>query len=177
MVKILKSSKKNNHSVGDILYGVDYVDSISIPTKIDWKNKPILFLDGISPNTWEALTILNIDFAEFKSKVSYQDPYSNNTYYWQFPIGIQTSDLIKYAQCKRNGSHVLSSIYPWLFDADYIGNMYKNLEIGKISKTLLGHGYTSYTLPDDGSNSLDFGTINLDNGDQLICAIWIWYNK
>ena len=42
---------------------------------------------------------------------------------------------------------------------------------------MLGSGYNDGILPFDGSHSLIFATIPLDNGDKIIVVGWEWYNK
>lgn len=46
-----------------------------------------------------------------------------------------------------------------------------------ISMSFLGHGYTSGTLPSDGGVELKLGIVQLSNGDELLVAVWVWYNK
>jgi hypothetical protein len=45
------------------------------------------------------------------------------------------------------------------------------------SDLLLGSGYTSFIMPDDGSYSLNPYLIEMDNGDYLYCIGFEWHSK
>lgn len=184
MIKLIKGQK--SPELGDILFGEEYPAEF-ISSKIDWKNQPIFFLEGIGYNTWEVLQVLNIDFLEFQRKVLYEDiflQYRNengevkgNRYFWFYPIGIRTKDLMKYAKTPYGTHRTFESISPWVFDAEFMEMQKRELRLSQIAECSMGHGYTNFTHPMDGSSRIDWVAIDMDNGDQLICAAWIWYNK
>ena len=46
-----------------------------------------------------------------------------------------------------------------------------------IIAAMMGHGYTTFTLPSDGSGDKVLGIVKLSNGDELLVHCWVWFNK
>lgn len=155
---------------GNILYGSEYIWDIE---KIESLNNPeTKFISLRSPNPWEAAKRLNVNADTLKESLLYECPFIHgNKYFWMIPTAIVVCEDIKQYR-KPNYS---SSMLDFMFDNKLSLNSLRELDV--IQKTMLGHGYTYFTLPDDGVNELKEFTINLNNGDKLLMSGWVWYNK
>lgn len=123
---------------------------------------------GVWPNGWEGTPIV----AELKEQVTYCCPFfPGNKHFWMIPTAIIVSRDIK----QYREPNLSSPMFDHMFDATYTLNNLR--ELNKVHKVMLGHGYTDFTLPSDGDNELAKFTVNLSNGDKLLMAGWIWYNK
>ena len=47
----------------------------------------------------------------------------------------------------------------------------------RVTDAMLGHGYTTGTLPSDGHGNKVLATIPLANGDELLVVCWVWFHQ
>jgi len=178
-IKIIPAKPVAKPEIGDVLYGEEFLSKIEIYTvelfKTSFENpasnrliQPSMpFTGGFS-----GLSALSIDAAVLQEQVRYNCPWTDNQYYWMYPLGVVSDDEERYGIDREKT--------PWLCrtinqqdDMDNIDPSHLNT----IVKTMLGHGYTVGTRPSDGHGEVVLGTIPLDNGDELLVACWVWFNK
>jgi len=166
-MKIEVAKEKYIPDCGDILFGSDYISS-----KFDRKTvKSLLLFHNL--NQWNSLIELDIDHSKFKNSVRYMDFLTNNEYFWFLPIMITSTEKDVHIKFNKKESvytdidYCLRSFY----DGDKLNKPYK------ISQSLLGHGYTYGTLPDDGDNTIDLLNVDLNETDKITGYCWIWFNK
>lgn len=170
MIRPLIAKTRATPEFGNILYGQEYI--IDIVEMENQKNPGKGFISLCSSNPWEAAKRLNVDVDEIKESVTYECPFLlGNKHYWMIPTAIIVAKDIKQYRYPKFSS----SMFDHLFDATYTLNSMR--ELNSIQKVMLGHGYTHFTLPSDGSIELKEFTIALNNGDKLLMSGWIWYNK
>jgi hypothetical protein len=157
---------------GDILSGGEY-----IVRKVKDSEEMGRFISyGFSVNPWVSINRMGIDVENLKNVFKYICPYTGNIYYHFLPLAIILSD---------NSDVNFYRIPPyntpdWDFFFDLSWNkckIYGDYEMSSIAESMLGHGYTDYTLPSDGSGKFIKVLIELSNGDFLFGYCWEWYNK
>jgi len=160
---------------GDVLRAARFIGRIGIPvTQIGGRRlaRPPSLAGGFA-----GLADLGVDANAVQEEALYQCPWSGNHYHWMFPLGILTDDEKRYGLDSGN----IRSGRPWLcpmVSADMDENGYTDpTELDKITKAMLGHGYTGGTLPSDGVGEIVLATVPLDNGDEILVACWVWFNR
>jgi hypothetical protein len=182
MIHIIKQKKIKKKQlvcdIGDIIYGEKYFIK---PQKTHYGDRKFLSINSISYNVWDSLEVLGIDFEDFKKEVSYICPYTKNTYFWAIPIYL-FSDRVD--EIVDDTQHIpwkqMYKDHEWAVDFYFkkYGRKEKSEFVAtSIHEAFLGPGYTSGTRPCDGGGNLKDAVIDLDNGDQLGCKVWVWYNK
>jgi len=184
MIKPIIQKKPYKPDIGDILSGGEYIKkNVRDVSHVAGKSDEFKTFFGdigkgfisIYGNPWEILEDMNIETADFKKIFQYECPYTGNTYYHFIPIAIivnHKSDVQQYRQL-----NFASESYDYRFDLEWILKMQKIPEIDDIGRSMLGHGFTSGTLPSDGDGKFIRVLIELDNGDHLFGHCWEWYNK
>lgn len=181
MIKITKLQKvEDPNQIGDILYGADYVQIESfdnIKNLIDsWYILPLSLLRG---NSWRALKLLGIE--DMSGAFKYNCPYvEGNVYYWFVPLYLLYNnadvykDVLKHEYFRDSNWHK-KYIIGWI-DEEPTSDR-EGLLITKVERSMLGHGFTDSTLPNDGDGELNFATMRLSNDDLILGKVWVWYNK
>lgn len=182
---------KLEHDHGD--YFIGHYDHMIKAYKLanipQFKQFNMLKLAYIDINPWTALNHLAQQWKVFdcNSIKSLQDscryicPYTNNTHFALLPLAILTQDADAYFpkehrktwyyematdrtwNCKEDGSHLLPENW--------------HVENDTILRCILGPGYTSMTLTNDGSPSLEAVSLDLSNGDTMLAITQVWHNK
>ena len=191
MIKIIKNNKTYMDEVekdfnGDILYATKFIYKMCYLKDVE--KFRLIHLGYIERDSWNTLESAGIDGDKFREKSIYKCPWINgNKYYWHLPVAIITQD--NYDTYKeRIYSKIPDYICDMVFDEDWMNNrIYSKMfdkaprlpehYPGGVQQSIMGHGYTDFTLPNDGSGSIRFSMAKLDNGDNLICYSWVWYNK
>jgi hypothetical protein len=133
-------------------------------------------LVAINQNPWESLLSLGVQYLPFKDAVEYECPYTQYKNYWAVPVLIFTEKLdfwLNRYKIKR----------PQLYsDIERVKQMYPlNTKHGfpftKIHRALLGTGYSSYNIIEDGYGHIHDAVVSLDNGDYLGVKVWVWFSK
>lgn len=178
-ISVQKPKKCACPEIGEILYGQEYISRIEFPTKLLDGKRLVIPEYGYG---WDGIKHLNIDACNLPSEVKYECPWTHNKFNWIYPIGIITSDETRYGY-----DHDAENIWegkPWQCpeicedkecEVGYTG--ISGFLTSSLYLSFVGHGYTEFTLPHDGSRDLVLATVPLDNGDELLCLCWIWYNK
>jgi hypothetical protein len=167
------------HDYGDLIG--DYAQYIREFSKDDLKDLNILNLSYFSPNTWKAVlnnpVFDNDVFQKIKKLTTYDCPYTNNHYTSLIPISIWSKNVEKYFSTENfHWFKEMACDKDWnLKDIEL--SSFEQVELSDIHKLLLGSGYTSGTLMSDGSNSIVPVLIDLDNGDLMYAATFVWHNK
>jgi len=185
MVKILKRDGPLEHDdIGDFLFGRDYI--VQLNDK-DLEDNEILLLINFTyycPKALEKIGCFGLDnIQEFIEDGSYECPFVDGvTFNGVYPLAILSKDVAKYRESRFTGPY-----FDMAFDTEWTKSMtcaeYKDekkiikIPMGNIATTYLGHGYTIGTLPSDGHGRIIYIKVPLSNGDWLVCATWIWYNK
>ena len=188
MVEILKRDVPvaKEDSNGDFLFGGEYIYDMA---SSDLEENEILLLCHIALYAPTALIKLgcfsSTSINKFIDKIVYADPFTSNglNFLGLYPLAILSKDIKKYRIEGFIGSYYdLAWDTKWTkawgcskYDKD--GNKVTAIPLDQISQAYLGHGYTDYTSPSDGSNSIVQVKVKLSNEDWLVCATWEWYNK
>ncbi len=173
-MNILVSEKPARCELGDVLYGEEYIDSW---LSDDFAEEPlnIILLSLCYPHTFAALSLMGFENAnEVYRKLEYQCPWTKNKYIWFAPVAIvvKNGDEKKYNKVPKYATTVLKKSAKGVFEMSP-ERMFEN----SIINTMMGHGYTYVTCPDDGHGRPEGAIVQLSNGDELIVRCWIWYNK
>lgn len=153
---------------GKVLYGERFLSRVELAvTKLEGKKLVR------NPNCHFNLADLGIATDALEAQVVYGCPWTENKYYWMFPLGVVTDDE------KRYGLDI--SKEPWMCrlisaserSMDHVDPS----EWCKVTDAMLGHGYTTGTLPSDGHGHKVLATVPLDNGDEILVVCWVWFNK
>lgn len=126
---------------------------------------------------WIVLGRLGIIHTRVMKDVTYSCPWTKNRFFWWYPVALLLEHRYKY----EGGI----DLYP---DDDmsqrvgYESNCLTSVTVkdaisGSIIRSMMGHGYTIGTLPSDGHGKIVPALVDLSNGDQLLVACWVWYNK
>jgi len=179
MIKPVVQKKPYKPDIGDILSGGEYIKTnVHFGATVDFKTIFGGIGKGFIPlyrNAWQRLEEMNVEVVNLEKAFQYKCPYTENTYYHFMPVAIiinHDSNVEQYRQ--PNFAH---SFHDYLFDLEWILHMDKMPEIDDIGRSMLGHGYTSGTLPSDGSGRFINILIELDNKDHIFGHCWEWYNK
>jgi len=133
---------------------------------------PLIFFGRMNP----FVTIKHIGIqTDMFNKTKYCCPFSSNNYYGIVPIGIETKNSQPY---RHEGLERQDC--DWVFDLEWQQKNVKSLledYNDPIIFAFLGHGFTDYCLPYDGSNKIVNVKIELSNGDFIIAKTFEWYNK
>jgi len=144
---------------GDILFGAEFISGVAPPYFKAY------LLSHWDYNHWEALYNLGIRGSDLSDQVEYECPWRSTPFYWIYPFAI--SDVPKEAL-----KHM-----PWVEPCDFSYANFATVGPDKIDQSFFGHGYTSGTLPSDGSIELKVFVIKLSDGRSLYCYGYFWYNK
>lgn len=128
---------------------------------------------GVNYKPAEQLAFLDIDYSNIIN--TYECPYTKERWHSLVPIALITDDYTKYRAIIKDKT--VSEMYldkEWAWEQYFKDNV---KHISRMQDCLLGGGYTEYCNLNDGSNKLIFVSIKLDNGDELYCVTWEWYNK
>jgi hypothetical protein len=194
MVHIIKPEKSYIPENGDIaIYGKhhEYMEKIDMEL---FRNMNPMPLGGFSDNPWKALYNTGIDRDDIDKLIGWSINYcpcSCMEYYAIVPINILTSDATRYLGPEENKNKWM--FYDMYNDAGWNRHMNwqidnndetseipeQNLDhhLSSVHRAILGSGYNEGILPTDGSHSLIFATIPLDNGDKIVIIGWEWHNK
>ena len=167
-ITLVKAKKPYKHKIGDILFGNEYLENINLE---DLKKKKYVYAFSNRRLNSE----LKKEFFEY---FKYECPFiDGNRYFWFYPSFVFTDtpdekDIMHQFMEDDNGgwrADKLKEIEE--FDEYSIHNQFW------AEKFYMGHGYTSYTLPSDGSNNKDVVMVRLNNDDILVGQTWVWFNK
>ena len=169
--------------IGDILFPRDAGMWFSKFKRDQLTGRALIFMAQVYPNSWTSFGMLGGD-SNFRLNVMYQCPWSDNLYYWFVPVVLITKNVDSLADWLED-SKVPNYKRDMIMDTGWTERMVVNeffdendsLDPTGVQRIDLGHGYTTGTLPNDGSGSLHDGTVALNNGDMLAGKVWVWYNK
>lgn len=178
---IVKQSKPYDAEHGDVLYGAEYFIKIESVKEVSTGKKILIPCHFNTPTSWYVLHKAGVENAlEVQDKLLYDCPFvSRNRYFWAIPILICAKDPTVYDYIPdhwrdddflRNHSNIIEHL-------DSKEARYSNAKLSDLQRAILGHGYTDSTLPTDGSNGIELAAVELSNGDKVIVAMWVWYNK
>jgi hypothetical protein len=167
--------------IGDFLYPKGDKWFSNVPDEV-WIDKPFALIPGC--NSWSVLKRIGVDVSSFIEGIKYQCMYTGNTYFWFVPQYIFCADVEFWIS--RFFSEKVCNRYQFEMYRDQEWMRYHMMrkedntpvfDIGKISESMLGHGYTDFAGPSDGYAGLVSAVVNLSNGDYLAGNVWCWYNK
>lgn len=182
MIQITKANPIAEPKIGDILYCGEYLSRVELEVQEliqqpEWRFKPGTLNRLIQTQTrgFKGLFEIGVDATVLEESVRYNCPWSDNVYYWMYPLGVISDDEKKYGRDSED-----TQGFPWLCRKINTRTNMDDIDpsvFGKLVDAMLGHGYTAGTLPCDGSGEKVLATIPLDNGDELLVACWVWFNK
>jgi hypothetical protein len=109
-------------------------------------------------------------------------PYTKQNYYCLLPYALLSNDLTSYREYVKGNWQWQDIFINAAKDAmkqfqeepsapdGYFG-------LGDIETLLLGSGYDVGRINSDGSREWKWCTLRLDNGDAILCAVLVWFNK
>jgi len=176
-IKLMKRNKLQKmvweDFFGDILYCEDYIYGLVEESDAD-KMVPLLNFYYTMP--WETMKGFGIEGTkELKEESIYQCPWTDNKFHWFVPYALiihGSPDVYK----PKEIPPYLKHFYDYSLDIEWHSAV-SIFEDSGIETSLYGHGYTSGTLPSDGSGRIWKAKIKLSNGDFIAGHLWVWYNK
>jgi hypothetical protein len=144
-------------------------------------NQMLLFSFFQQQNGWGMMEFMGFNggkLDKMRTRAMYNCPFDKNcTFYGVSPIAIMSDNVYKY----RTKEFARGSFNEMAWDLEWTRQFGFNkegiLDLGGITSSFLGHGYTDGTLPSDGSGSIELVKVPINNGDWLVCWAWKWYNK
>lgn len=138
----------------------------------------IFYLSRLGYNNWKVLDkLFDAEWVgQLEVDAAYICPFSDNNFYALYPVAILTHDASQYIE-KSHYLYDLSMDGEWnMSDRE---NLHKSLYFtsNPITRAFLGSCSTQMFYPTDGSYYFDNITIQLENGDSLLCVVIRWYNK
>ena len=149
-------------------------------------------LMSIHPNGWSALRKLQLGLMDcyriegFESASRYQCPYTSMEFWGLVPLGVLAKDAEVYRKA-FTAPGTYAGDFDWVTKDDRETHI--SLQLGEhgertldqvlssVTIAMLGSGYTQGCIQDDGGNERALVTVDFENGDQLLCVAWIWFNK
>jgi hypothetical protein len=138
-------------------------------------------LSAMSEETWTVLARIGVcNAGPVLEDFRYDCPWTDNTYWHFVPWVLLAKDPSVFKQPSGSWGELA-------FDCDWIRSMWMKgfkdlkdpqvLEPDRVARSMLGHGYTNWTLPSDGSVRYIVACLGL-NDDSLIAG-WLnlWFNK
>lgn len=184
ITKVIKPDKAATPEFGEILHAGEFLSRVDIHTvdleEFDTRARHHnRLVQAESPATYDGFNgfrEVGVDAGVLVDQVVYKCPWSNNRYHWMYPLGVVTTDEWQYGRDRDNiRKHPeLCRVINQQTDMENIDPL---VTIPKITHAMMGHGFTTGTLPCDGSGKKVIATIPLDNGDELLVVCWIWRNK
>jgi hypothetical protein len=173
--------------IGDFLFGEKYIYRLRQKDLDDNEILLLTYFAYFGPNALAKLGCFSLPSVEkFLNDSAYQCPFrkKEQEFFGLYPMAILSQDIHKYRLGDLRNSH-----YDIAFDVEWTKSMtctaYDTktkekivaINVDHIAKAYMGHGYTSGTLPYDGSGRIELVKVRLSNGDWLVCATWEWFNK
>lgn len=177
MIKILKQTESfkgkyysDGSYLGDFVYADDYL--LGNFNK-DLYKKDFFQLEHVSVNTFSALEEIGVDVSYFDN-FKYKCPFTGNKYFSVIPVIIVSDNISKYKDFFKHQEMALDVNYN---RKEFNEKIEPEELINSIMKFLIGPGYTISFYPSDGSIDLSLSTLQLDNGDVIVCVNNVWFNK
>ncbi len=154
--------------IGVVLYGERFLSRVELAVA-DLEGKRLVR----DQNRRFNLSDLGIATGDLEAQVVYRCPWTENKYYWMFPLGVVTDDEKRYGLDISREPWMCRLISPSPCSIDHVNPS----KWSEVTDAMLGHGYTVQTLPGDGHGNKVLATIPLDNGDEILVACWVWFNR
>jgi hypothetical protein len=167
MLTSIKQPVRFEPELGDIIFAAEMLRKFD-PEVRHGHITPLICL---SQNGWTALANLNINAHDFRARSTYKCPFMHmNIYYWNMPVALISQNPERYEALSGNA---------YAMDSDWHKKMYEEriFDLGLVPRSLMGHGFTSGTLPSDGTPHIEKTLADVDNGDVIVCQTFIWFNK
>lgn len=180
-IKAIAQEQDYSHPYGDLLADdlKSYLRRVENPKSEVIPYFTPLMLTYVAQNTWEALQQLwGLDqkfFAEIREKAKYTCPYTKVEYTAVVPLYIWTNSPEQFLEECYVSNKEMACDAKWN-TKHYADYLFKG-KLTKVQELLLGSGYTSWGLMSDGSNSIEYAAMDLENGDKIIFAVYVWHNK
>ena len=175
MIRPIANEKKLSLDNGDIdIYGLAHN---ILPATALQADDHYLPLDYISLSPWDAVWKAGIDMITAIKATQDTCPITGLLWHGFIPIGLVVKDVTPYL------TEVPAHVRQMAADKGWNENYFPDIEqppaeeLGAIARTMLGTGFSFGIMPYDGSGELKWFEIKLDNGDRLIGAGHVWYNK
>jgi len=153
--------------------------------------KPLTFVSG---NPWRALKHMRIRFEHLRHQ--HEDPETDRKEDAWMPCGIFSAEGFTRYLPDEPRWHMArdAGFVEWTCEQDREEHRHRRKEryarthqvrikdewdfyLSETGKLLMGSGYSKMCYPHDGSRGLVLCQMDLANGDELLVAIWEWYNK
>ena len=175
--KIIKGNKLTQEYC-DFIYGDS---SLLSDCNDELFKKDFILMQYYALNPFKALKnfVSNVD--AYFNNFNYNCPITNKDFCAVIPYAIVSDNIAKYKELtvsETGKSIYIDMVFDVPFNREYFNKGTDVSDcIDDISTALLGPGYTMMCLPSDGMCAPKFVTVNLDNGDIVICIGLLWYNK
>lgn len=175
------------HSEGQILFGSQYVAGYVTPKVLeDYKLILIENFCHMGCFSWHILNSIFLipNIEDIRNEVKYRCPWSKNEYYWWFPQWLLTKDPVlyrSYIDGNKPPEEQAAADHWW--DDEYLRNFLDKsmsgsyLELSRIARAFLGHGFTDHNLPMEGHGAVKEHVVMLENGDLLAGHGWEWFSN
>jgi hypothetical protein len=177
------------HSLQEWVSGEITVDEVA--AAVQKVGRAYLPLVAISLNGWSALLRLQASppmsgcLRDFEAASRYTCPYSNMEPWALVPLGILANDASLYREA-FTAPGTWSYVYDMVIEQGRERHLEQQLGgldvelvsvLGSLTLGMMGSGYTAECLSCDGDAQRNLVSVDLENGDKLVCVAWIWFNK
>ena len=183
-ITIVRPERAAKPKLGDILYrAARYLRPLTPEMRTPKQSGlEMIRLDCFEPNPFWGLKYLGIEWLEKGTK--YKCPYTGMEFHGILPLAVVTKSTQQYRErliANKFGEwrldFVLDFDFHWSHSDEAKKPLQQFLRLNRVERVMLGTCYTSGTLASDGMGCLGLASMPLSNGDSLIVAVWIWYNK
>lgn len=163
--------------LGHVLFGAKFISEFCPDTR-KLIGKRVIHLGCIDVDYWAAAQRLGISCETAQDAAKYECPWTNNQFYWWYPLLLETCSDVPtlYREELTYNVDVHKVIREGHSNLYYIDHN-ELCDYTDITRTMLGHGFTPMTMPNDGHGCIELARVLLSNGESLIVACWVWYNK
>lgn len=171
MIKPIEQPTPFQPEFGDVnIYGLA---SYILPATELSEDDHYVGLDYFSLSPWDGLWKAGIDMVAQAKACAEHCPITGLNWFGWIPIGIITADFARYSHGVPAHMRQMASDIEW--NRNYFPT--DAGDVNDIVRTMLGTGYSLGIMPYDGSGEIKLFDIQLDNGDKVIGAGHVWYNK
>lgn len=182
MFNILTQPTPIEFAYGDLMCG-DHSYYIRHTSRKELASKSLYRLEYVANNPWEALEVLSLTQVALDLQVvrliknisKYDCPYTGLSFTGLMPLAIATNHPEQWFNTK-------AWWYDMMADQEYNSDWIEDLKAGKVKLTpitqcVIGPGYTSGTMINDGGTSIDVVVMDVSNGDMIVACTHDWHNK
>lgn len=182
MFKIKNRNAEIQHPYGDFLYGEGIQEYIRMFKKKDIEGKNVLNLGYFDYNRWTAIQKMGVfdqkQLELLHSMGKYDCEYTNRDYDGFLPLCIFSDDIEKYITNKEVWWFDMGTDRTWNLSGESPYEEYADVVIDGINHVMMGSGYASGFITNDGSYSHVPVLMDIEDTNDVIYGVALcWHNK